>query len=206
MHLHLMKAVEDADRPEGPTRPGIVGHDVAFYESDAHLTRIVADFLAAGLRASQPLIVIATEPHRRAFQAALRARGLDPDEPLSGREAIWLDARQTMHSFMEGGLPNRELFFATVGSVFERILRKRHYLIVRGYGEMVDLLARDGNMEGAVQLESLWNELANKYAYSLLCGYSFNSFVREAGAIDLRRVCEHHTHTLPFERSNEARA
>ena len=170
------------------------------------MTRAVADFLAAGARAGQPLIVIATEPHRKAFMTALRERDLDPDELLSGREAIWLDARETLNAFMDGEIPNRELFMATVGSVFERVLRKRHYRIVRGYGEMVDLLAQYGNLEGAVLLEELWNELAEKYSYSLLCGYSFNNFLHETGAHGVRRVCEHHTHTHPhpLEEDNEA--
>jgi len=206
MHLHLIKAIQEADRPVGPTHPGVRGHDVAFYQSDAYLIRAASDFLAAGVRVGQPLVVIATEPHRNAFMAALRERGLDPDELLSGREAIWLDARETLNAFMEGGAPDPELFMATVGSVFERVLRKRNYLIVRGYGEMVDLLAQDGNVEGAVALEALWNELAEKYSYSLLCGYALNNFVREAGAVGLRRVCEHHTHTLPLEESDEASA
>jgi hypothetical protein len=175
---------------------------VAFYRTEAHLIRTAADFLADGVRAGQPLIVIATEKHRNAFVAALRARGLDPDELLSGREAIWLDARETLDAFMEGPRPDRELFMATVGSVFERVLRKRHYLIVRGYGEMVDLLAEDGNLEGAVAVEALWNELAQKYDYSLLCGYSFNNFLHETGAHGVRRVCEHHTHALPPENTD----
>ncbi|HEX4684100.1 MAG TPA: MEDS domain-containing protein [Gemmatimonadaceae bacterium] len=206
MHLHLINVIQDADRPAGPTPAATVGHDVAFYRTDEYLTRAVVDFLCSGVKAGQPLIVIATEPHRDAFMVALRARGLDPDELMSGREAVWLDARETLNAFMEGGIPDRDLFMATVGSVFERILRKRHYLIVRGYGEMVDLLAKDGNVEGAVLLEALWNELAEKYSYSLLCGYSLNNFLHETGAQGLRRICEHHSHTLPVEQINEASA
>jgi hypothetical protein len=206
VHLHLVKAFDEAARPIGTTRPGDPGHDVQFYRTDAHLTRTVADFLADGVRAGQPLIVIATEPHRKAFASELRARGLDIDVILSGREAIWLDARETLGAFMEGGHPNRDLFMATVGSVFERLLRKRYYLVVRAYGEMVDLLARDGNMEGAVLLEALWNELAAKHAYSLLCGYSLDNFLHAPGPEDLKRVCGHHTNALPLEVLNEATA
>jgi DcmR-like sensory protein len=199
MHLHLVKALDEAARAIGGTRAGDTGHDVQFYRTEAHLTRSVADFLADGVRAGQPLIVIATPAHRKAFAVELHARGLDVEELLSGREAIWLDARETLSMFMESAHPNRELFLATVGSVFEQVLRKRHYLVVRGYGEMVDLLASDGNLEGAILLEQLWNELAAKYAYSLLCGYSLDNFLHEAGTAKLREVCEHHTHARPLE-------
>jgi DcmR-like sensory protein len=199
MHLQLVKALDEAARAVGGTRAGDTGHDVQFYRTDAHLTRSVADFLADGVRGGQPLIVIATPEHRKAFALELHARGLDVEELLSGREAIWLDARETLSTFMESAHPNRDLFFATVGSVFEQVLRKRHYLVVRGFGEMVDLLARDGNLEGAILLEQLWNELAAKYAYSLLCGYSLDNFLHEAGAAKLREVCKQHTHARPLE-------
>ena len=206
MHLHLMKAFEEAGRPVGATPLGLPGHDVQFYQTDAHLTRVVADFLAAGARVGQPLIVIATEAHRQAFAYELRARRLDVEEVLSGREAVWLDARETLAAFMEGGRPDRELFMATVGSVFERVLKRRYYLTVRAYGEMVDLLWKDGNTEGALQLEALWNEIAGKYSHSLLCGYSMDNFLHAAGADELRRVCEHHTYALPLEAPLDASA
>lgn len=206
MHLHLVRALEDLRRPTRITRAGDIGHDVQFYRTDGYLLGAVANFLADGVRAGQPLIVIATEAHRRGFARELHARGLDIDELLSGREAIWLDARETLAVFMESGRPNRDSFFATVGSVFERVLRKRNYLIVRGYGEMVDLLARAGNIEGSLLLEGFWNELAGKYAYSLLCGYSLDNFLHEAGAQNLKRVCGHHTAALPPENYAEASA
>lgn len=206
MHLQLVKAFGDVAHCSGATMAGDVGHDVQFYHSDAYLTSVVADFLAAGVRVGQPLIVIATAAHRIAFAKELRARGLDTDEILSGREATWLDARETLEAFMEGGHPNAELFRATVGSVFDVVLRKRHYLVVRGYGEMVDLLTQDGNLEGAMLLEGLWNELAAKYAYSLLCGYSLDNFLHEAGPQNIKRVCSHHNHSLPPEGYIEATA
>src|SRR4051812_40428474 len=198
-HVHLAKVLADSVRDTGCTPAGLVGHDVQFYRSDAYLTASVVNFLAEGARAGQPIIVIATEPHRRAFAEGLRARGLDPDELFSGRLAVWLDARETLSAFMEGGMPNRELFFATVGSVFDKLLAKRFYLVVRGYGEMVDLLVQDHNEEGAVLLEQMWNELARQYKYSLLCGYSVDNFLHEAGVAGFRKVCEHHTRALPLE-------
>lgn len=183
----------------GPTRPGASGHDVHFYRTEDSLIRNVVDFLAGGVAAGQPIVVIATEAHRELFAEGLRERGLDPDELYSGRLAVWLDARETLASFMEGALPSRELFQATVGSVFERLLNKRSYLTIRGYGEMVDLLWQDGNADAAILLEQLWNDLADRYAYSLLCGYSFDNFLKEGGIDGFRRVCTHHTHALPLD-------
>jgi MEDS: MEthanogen/methylotroph, DcmR Sensory domain len=197
--MQLARELADASCEAGCTPPGLAGHDVQFYKTEGYLVRSVVDFLGDGIRAGQPIIVIATEQHRRAFIEGLRARGLDPDRLYSGQLAIWLDARETLEAFMEGSLPSRELFMATVGSVFERLLAKRYYLVVRAFGEMVDLLFKDGNEEGAILLEQLWNELADRYKYSLLCGYSIDNFVHEAGAARFRRVCDHHVRALPVE-------
>ena len=197
--LALCEALSKRGNHACPTPAGLSGHDVVVYRAEEALTRSVVDFLSAGIRVGQPIIVIATPAHRREFNAALRANGLDPEEQFAGRVAVWLDARETLDSFMTDSLPDRELFLATVGSVFERLLDKRQYLIVRAFGEMVDLLWKDGNIEGAIVLEQLWNELALKYKYSLLCAYSIDNFVHEAGVAAFRRVCDHHTNAFPLD-------
>jgi MEDS: MEthanogen/methylotroph, DcmR Sensory domain len=192
LYLNLADALSQSECTTGSTPAGLAGHDVHFYRTENGLVSSVVDFLADGIRVGQPVIVVATPEHRRAFIDGLRKRNLDPDQLLAGRLAIWLDARDTLSSFMENGVPNRELFMATLGSVFERLLDKRHYLVVRAFGEMVDLLWRDGNIDGAILLEKYWNELALQYKYSLLCGYSIDNFVAEAGVAGFRRVCDQH--------------
>ncbi|HEY0528137.1 MAG TPA: MEDS domain-containing protein [Gemmatimonadaceae bacterium] len=199
LRLNFENELSNTACQRGPTPVGISGHDVQFYRTEQYLTRAVVEFLAGAMRAGQPIIVIATREHRAAFQAGLRSEGLDPDLLFSGRLAVWLDARETLDAFMEGGRPDRELFYATVGSVFQMILDKRSYLVVRTFGEMVDVLFKDGNVEGAIALEKLWNELGEKYNYSLLCGYSLDNFLHEKGVDAFRNVCGHHTHALPLE-------
>jgi hypothetical protein len=185
--------------PVGVTPPGATGHDVQFYRSDAFLVRRVVEFLARGARIGQPLVVVATEEHRRAIEAGLRREGFEVEDALNAGEVVWLDARETLSSFMVGPRPDRDRFLSLAGKLFDRVLRKRSYLIVRAYGEMVDLLLKDGNPDGAIALEALWNELGNAYPYSLLCGYSVDNFLHEAGAGEVRRVCEQHTFSLPAE-------
>ena len=52
------------------TPAGVPGHDVQFYDSEDFLVREVARFLAEGIRAGQPLIIVATQAHRRQFASA----------------------------------------------------------------------------------------------------------------------------------------
>ena len=63
-----------------------------------------------------------------------------------------------------------------------------------------DLLARQGNLEGAIRLEELWNELAETYTFSLLCAYSLERFSEDTHDAALRAICNQHAHVLPTER------
>lgn len=186
------------------TPAGVPGHDVQFYDGEDFLVREVTKFLAEGVRAGQPLIIVATEAHRREFASRLRELGFDADGSYFGSQAIWLDARDTLSAFMEGGMPNRDLFDATIGAVFERALNNRSYLVARAYGEMVDLLWKDGNVHGAIALEELWNALAAKYAFTLLCAYEMGNFYKESHSASFQRICAQHAHALPTEEYLEA--
>ena len=52
-------------------------HAVRFYDSPDSLCRIVANFLADGLKGHEPALVIATPEHRRGITAALHAQKFD---------------------------------------------------------------------------------------------------------------------------------
>lgn len=175
-----------------PTPAGVPGHDVQFYDGEDFLAREVARFLAEGIRAGQPLIIVATQAHRRQFASRLRELGFDADEYYFGTDAIWLDARDTLNAFMENGMPSRDRFESTLGVVFERVLGKRTYLVARAYGEMVDLLWKDGHVEAAIALEEMWNALAARYSFTLLCAYAMGNFYKEEHAASFQRICAQH--------------
>ena len=65
---------------------------------------------------------------------------------------------------------------------------------------MTDLLARQGNLDGSIRLEELWNELAETYTFSLLCAYSLGAFSEDTHDAALRAICNQHAHVLPTER------
>ena len=141
-------------------------HDVQFYATEANLATSVARFLVEGVRVGQPLIVVSTPPHRAAFEREMRSMGVDVKDLVQGRDAIWLDAHDTLSGFMEGSRLNRELFAATVMNALDRLVHDRRYVVLRAYGEMVDLLCRDGKLEAALELEDLWNEAATRFSFS----------------------------------------
>ena len=58
---------------------------------------------------------------------------------------------------------------------------------------MVDVLWQNDQQEAAIRLETLWNQLANTEAFSLLCGYAIGHFYKDA---NFQEVCRHHTHVV----------
>ena len=168
-------------------------HAVRFYESPQSLCRIVAEFLGEGLVSGQPALVIGTSDHRAGILNELRARHFDVDRMQAAGDLLMLDAREVMATFMVDGVPNAELFAANATVAIEKVCRGRTECTIRAYGEMVDLLWKDGQSVAAVQLEMLWNKLANTHDFSLLCGYAMGNFYKDA---NIRDICDHHTHVV----------
>jgi len=167
-------------------------HAVRFYDNEASLCRIVASFLREGLAFGEPALIIATSEHTQGILAELRARELDVKALLHSGELVALDAVDTMAMFMVDGVPDRTTFNHTMTAVLSRAVRGRACR-VRGYGEMVDVLWKQGRDVAAIQLEMLWNQLARTNDFSLLCGYAMGSFYKDASVQD---VCRQHTHLV----------
>ncbi|HVE70388.1 MAG TPA: ATP-binding protein [Thermoanaerobaculia bacterium] len=163
-------------------------HIVQFYEGDGFLCGRVADFIAEGVTANEPAVVIATDDHRRGITATLSARGID------ATNITFADAHAVLAAFTVDGRLDENLFRATVGG----ILGDTHGR-VRVYGEIVDILCRTGQPEAALQLEGFWNSLGCEVPISLLCGYTLEDFQHATDAHTFEGVCTTHSVVVPAE-------
>jgi hypothetical protein len=178
----------------GPER---CNHGVQIYADVAELSGSVAAYLSAGFKGGEPAAIVATRDHWVRFADALRAEGWDPYElQLSGR-LIVADAEETLATFMAGGAPSAAAFERSVGGVFDELERQNPGRHVRAFGEMVDVLTSRGEEEAAFALEHLWNDLASRRDFSLLCGYQLDVFDLAAQRTMLPPVCRSHTHVMP---------
>ena len=168
-------------------------HAVQFYNDPGSLSRIVAGFLTEGLATGDPAVVIATPEHRVLIEGELGARSLDVDALKRRGDLVVLDARDTLNAFMVDGMPRPRSFQQVVGQVLEDVCRRRPDCTVRAYGEMVNLLWKDGLEAAAIRLETLWNELANSHDFKLLCAYSMGNFYKAAA---IEEIKAHHSHTV----------
>lgn len=171
-------------------------HAVKFYENDASLFSTVGEFLSTGLVDGHPAIVIATPAHLSGIVANLEARLIDVAQASRRGRLIVRNAEQTLDAFMVGETPDAARFDRVVGDlVGSTIQATAGEAVIRAYGEMVDVLWRAERHDAAIRLEILWNKLAAKHHFTLLCGYAVGSFYKETDLLE--RVCEQHTHVMP---------
>jgi hypothetical protein len=173
-------------------------HLVQFYNSDQFLFETVLRFLGSGLANGDGVIVIATASHLDGLHARLRRNSIDVVRALGTGQLTWLDAEETLSTFMVDGRVDAERFIETIGPVVARS-KETCNGHVRAYGEMVDVLCRRSEHKAALELEHLWNLLVVATPLTLLCGYGARSFSEPQHTQSFRHVCEAHTCVMPTE-------
>jgi anti-sigma regulatory factor (Ser/Thr protein kinase) len=169
-------------------------HIVNVYDTDDQLVAEVVRFLARGLGTGDSVVVVATPEHRVAFDEGLRELGIDADVARASGQFRCLDAEETLARFMVGTAPDHERFMRVIGDVVTRAAAGGRH--VRAFGEMVALLWADGNVAGAIDVEALWNELAQTQRFSLYCAYPIASLTAGGDLVAASRVCEHHSEVV----------
>ena len=174
-------------------------HVVQFYDAREALVEKVGAFLAGGLLSGSPAVVIAVEEHRTAFRNRLASMGIRVDEVVSFKQLCFLDARETMESFLVDGMPDERRFRETIGRLVAGTVEIWRPARLHAYGEMVDLLWHDGNADGALCLEELWNDLAHRHGFALHCAYSASHFRHDEQRAGFNAVCAQHGRIVPSD-------
>jgi MEDS: MEthanogen/methylotroph, DcmR Sensory domain len=175
------------DACDGPTAAGPRDHVVHFYDDEFELARTVGGYLRDAAAAGAVAIVIATDPHRQAFEAESASAGIDPLEACDNGTLVLLDASTTMASFLQAGRVDADAFHAEVR--FGHASGRRH-------GKAGPRLRRDGgpalggrDVLAAIEVEQLWNDLRRELDFSLLCAYRSASVQGDEHAQALQQVC-----------------
>jgi hypothetical protein len=175
------------------TAPAGQCHAVRFYESQESLCKIAADFIGEGIATGKPALIVGTPEHNAGILRELKSRHFDLEAMTAAGDLLVLDARDTLSEFMMNDLPDAGRFRAWASGALDRLCRGREDCTIRAYGEMVDVLWKDGFTNAATKLEMLWNQLAASHEFSLLCGYAMGSFYKDANT---EEICAHHSHIV----------
>lgn len=181
--------------------PHAHAHTVQFYVDDAVLINRASELIATALRAGGAAVVIASRPHRDGIAARLTASGLDIAQARTSDRYHSADAADVLEQIMAAGHVDRDRFDDIVGEPVRRAtaLAEGTGGTVAVFGELVALMAIDGNHEAAIETEQLWNDLAVRHAFTLHCGYPMHAFSQTDEGEALAQICDAHTAVEPVE-------
>jgi signal transduction histidine kinase len=176
-------------------------HTVHLYDEDAVLVDEAARFLGATLGAGNAAIVAATPAHRDGVAARLHDFGLDLDRAIEQGRYVSVDAAEALTQVMTESEIDERRFADFFGNLVRQAagtspVSGRRVAI---YGELVALLAANGEHEAAIKLERCWNRLSQDHHFSLRCGYPMAVFSRAEDGAALDRICAEHTTVVPLE-------
>jgi signal transduction histidine kinase len=192
---------------DGPTvhapmpAPHSHAHTVQLYDDDAALIERTSGFIWAALGEGGAAVVIASTAHRDGIAASLAASGLDVAEAGAAGRYHAADAAHVLGQIMVAGHVDGDRFEEIVGEPVRRAaeLAARTEGPVAVFGELVALLAVNGNHQAAIETEHLWNDLALREAFTLHCGYPMRAFSSPDDGEALARICDAHTAVEPIE-------
>lgn len=181
-------------------KTAISGHAVQFYESDSGLFEVVGQHIGSALVSGDTAMVVATKAHRLGLAEELRTRTIDVTAVIRAGRYIELDAAETLAKFMADGWPDAQKFTDTIGPLVARVQASmtagRRVVI---FGEMVALLWAEGKRDATIHLEELWNDLAERHSFLLLCGYPITAFDRLEHRRLFFNICGEHSVVNPAE-------
>jgi PAS domain S-box-containing protein len=177
-------------------------HSVQFYQEDRSLIEELARLVGSALINGDAALIVATKPHRDAIASELAARDFNIARASAAGRYVALDAAETLSRFMVDKLPVAGRFNEVVGHLITKAksalkVPEPHIVI---FGEMVALLCAEGNYEGALRLEELWNALADKFSFSLRCAYPMSGFQHDAEGEYFSKICGAHSAVAPVGR------
>jgi hypothetical protein len=169
-------------------------HVVQFYSSDSAILESFADFVSTALTSHNAVIVLATKSHREGLVQRLAERGCDVDAAIQHGMYISLDAAEMLSTIMVNGTPDRLRFFEGLCGLIESAGKaaKTKPPRVAICGECAGLLCAEENVNTAVQLEEVANDLAQSYDVEIMCAYPLSS-LHEEHTQAYERICAQHT-------------
>lgn len=174
-------------------------HIVQLYQDQQFLNRAVCRFAAAALANGEGVILVPTIAHWDAFRPRLEAEGVDVKAAQSRGQLTIVDADDLLPSFMRDAMPDSPLFLGLAEDVVARARSGGKYPKVRWWGEMVNLLWERGEIAASMNLEDLFDQLADKQEIAIFCSFLMDNFNGDVHARMLPRLGENHSHLIPVE-------
>ena len=168
-------------------------HEVLFYSSDAVFVAALSRFIAGVLYEGNIIIVLVTEAHQRSLQRSLRASHVDLALAIRQQRYISVNISELLAKVTVNGWPDATGCLKATGDlVTEAALRAAGpHARVAACGECSPFVWEQGQVEAAIHLEHLWDEIAKDRQMDVLCAYPLAA--REESVRAVRSLCAEHT-------------
>lgn len=169
-------------------------HLAQFHREPGTLTESVYLFVESGLRRGNSVVIIAPPENTDRFIARLEAGQFHPAGLRSAGQLELIDAARLMDRVTANGKPEWALFRPALAQIFERV--RAFGRGTRVFSEMASLMWQDGNSEGAIRIEELWNALAQTHSFALYCGFLLDTQCEKSYAGPLEELGRTHSDIL----------
>jgi MEDS: MEthanogen/methylotroph, DcmR Sensory domain len=174
-------------------------HIVQLYQDQDFLNRAVCRFAGAALANGEGLILVPTLTHWNGIRPRLEAEGVDVEAARERGQLTVVDADELLPRFMRDAMPDSAVFLGLAGDLIGQAHAGGRYHKVRWWGEMVNVLWERGDVAASMNLEDLFDQLAEKHDIAIFCSFLMDNFNGEVHAQMLPRLGTNHSHLIPVE-------
>jgi MEDS: MEthanogen/methylotroph, DcmR Sensory domain len=160
-------------------------HTAALYRSDDFIVERVALFIAEGLALREQVLVVCTLAHWNTIGRRLDRSGVPYGRATSDGRLVFVDAEAVLDTITKNGTISADRFGAMLHGLLKPTAK------ARVYGEVVSLLAQRGDIDAAIEIELLGQQLAHTRGIPVLCGYHVDG-ADKLSEEELARICEVH--------------
>jgi hypothetical protein len=166
---------------------------VLFYSSDAVFVSAFSQFVASSLRQESAVIVLVTESHGESLRRSLQLCNVDLDQAVREGLYIPLNISQLLSKVMVDGMPDPTCFMNAAAEVVAEAAQRAagQHGKVAACGECSPTVRAKGDVDAAIQLEHLWDEVSRSQQMDIQCAYLMTA--RQESARAVKRLCAEHT-------------
>jgi len=174
-------------------------HILQLYQDQEFLNRAVCRFAAGAIENGEGIILVPTAEHWDAFRPRLEAEGVDVKAAQARGQLTVVDADELLPRFMRDAMPDAPVFLGLAADVIGTARAEARYPKVRWWGEMVNVLWEQGNVEASMALEDQFDRLAQHHEIAIFCSFVMDNFDNQVQSRLLPRLGTNHSHLIPVE-------
>jgi DNA-binding NarL/FixJ family response regulator len=148
-------------------------HEALHYASEVPLLDQWASVAEDALSTDATFLLLATDSHEDTLRAMLQKRGVNMSRAARDGRYVSLTVDEALSKFMVGDRLDETRFWNSVTSVMLSAARgstaEQPHVIA--CGECAPTLCAQGNVEAAIRLEQLWDEVTRTYRLDTFCAY-----------------------------------